>query len=314
MKKKYMSAEITTDQWFEKWMELYKRRTVKNGTVDTYKALYKSQIKPAVGSCPLSALEQEQLQSLLNSQFDRGYSANTLQLTRAILSSLLGKAAACRLIEENPAENLIIPRFTEKTGAKAKALTREESALLLEYCQGSPIENLVKFALCTGMRGGEICALRWEDIDCEARQIHIRHTLKSAKGVRCYLDTPKTTSSLRDIPLTDSVLSLLPEVPSGSLADFVFTISGDPIIKGQLQSELAKIKQSMAEAGHMVPEFTFHSLRHTFATRCIEAGMKPKVLQKILGHSSLAITMDTYVTVQEDEKAREMEKLEGLFF
>ena len=225
------TTPITTDEWFEKWMELYKKRTVKAGTVDTYTALYKSQIHPAIGHIALASVTQEQLQTLINNQYDQGYASNTIQLTRAVLSGMLGKANSCSIIASKPSDGLILPRAAAKK--EVHALTKEEQQTLLHYCTGTPIEGPIKLALYTGMRGGEICGLQWQDVDFDANAIHIRHTLKSAKGIRYYLDTPKTSSSIRDIPLIGKAITLLENTPNKSNT-FVFQINGDPITKGQL--------------------------------------------------------------------------------
>lgn len=328
----------TVNQWFNEWMEVYKSRTVKRGTAETYRALYKARVEPEIGGKRLAAIERETIQGLLNSMCDRGYSKSTVELTRALLNGMFAQALRCGEIRHNPCDGLIMPRNCQRKPQAVRALSRKETDALLDAAKGSSIEPLIKLALMTGMRGGELMALRWEDVDLAGGIIHVRHTLKQAKGCRWILDEPKTASSLRDIPLIPQAAEVLENLANERLkasdkvleqggletqntevhtpkahklkdeTTFVFSVGGEPMVKGQLQSELAKIRERMKAADENVAYFTFHSLRHTFATRCIEAGMTPKVLQGILGHSSLAVTMDIYVSITGDERKNQMLK------
>lgn len=139
-------------------------------------------------------------------------------------------------------------------------------------------------------------------------------------GATFFTDAPKTASSRRDIPMTAEIERCLDAQRSywgfkvDSLDRFLFcTETGDPLSKERVQSEINRIIKRIREDGHDFPRITSHVFRHTFATRAIEAGMQPQVLKTILGHSSLAMTMDLYSHVLPDTKAQEMEKIANIF-
>lgn len=144
------------------------------------------------------------------------------------------------------------------------------------------------------------------------------------------LDTPKTHSSKRDIPMLDNVYALLKKQkkmqgearllagsewePAAGLENLVFTTcTGAPIDKGYLKSSIDSIVKNINNAGILFEHISMHTFRHSFATRCIEMGMSPQTLKTILGHSKLSMTMDLYAHVLPDTKAEEMQKIACLF-
>ena len=152
------------------------------------------------------------------------------------------------------------------------------------------------------MRNGEARALRWCDIDFEKRSININHTLIWKSQEAYILDTPKTKTSKRQIPMLSQCYEILREIKTEAgqaglcgRENFVFCLSdGVPINRWRVAIELEKIESAMQADGIEIGHFTCHSLRHTFATRAIENGMKPQVLKTILGHSSLYDTDKRY--------------------
>lgn len=179
------------------------------------------------------------------------------------------------------------------------------------------------------MRTGEVRALEWSDIDFKNKIIHVTGTLTEIAG-KAFKDTPKTKTSRRDIPMLDNVErifikrkeeQMLRKAALGDkykskegLENLIFKSGrGTPVSNScyvrMLNRAVEKINNAGMEFEHVHP----HTLRHTFATRCIENGMPPQVLKAILGHSSLAMTMDLYAHVLPDTKAEEMKKIAGLF-
>ena len=174
--------------------------------------------------------------------------------------------------------------------------------------------------LRTGMRSGEARGLKYIDIDKKDNVLHVQRTLKYIEGIGYLEDTPKTKTSMRDIPLTTEILYILEQQKNYwdfeivRLDRYLFcNENGDPLSRERVQGEINRIIKRIREAGYDFPRITSHVFRHTFATRAIEAGMPPQVLKTILGHSSLAMTMDLYSHVLPDVKAEEMKKIANVF-
>lgn len=199
-------------------------------------------------------------------------------------------------------------------------MTREQQNLFMKYAKESYLYNLFAVMLRTGMRNGEIRGLKYTDIDRKKNVLHVQRTLKYIENIGYIEDTPKTKTSKRDIPLTPDILKLLEE--QWRFWDFEITIfdrylfcneNGEPLHSDRIQTEINRTIRKIHADGYEFERITPHVFRHTFATRAIEAGMPPQVLKTILGHSSLAMTMDLYSHVLPDTKAEEMEKIANAF-
>ena len=297
---------MTINEWFDTWLELYKRRKCKIGSIETYKYVYNNQIQKELGAMQIEEIKPYHLQRLLNDLADNEYSDGTIQLAKTILTGMFREAVRNEVIIKNPSDYIEIPKG--KPLQQPVAFTKDEQAIFVEYAKRSSLCNLFLLGLYTGMRGGELCALQWSDIDFDSKTINIQHTLKFVTGKGYLLDKPKTISSCRQIPMMPQAEELLRKQTVDT--DFVFA---GPVTKNQLQAAIKRILGEMKKDSVDFPYFTMHSTRHTFATRCAEAGMKPEVLQHILGHSELSTTMDIYVSVQADEKAKQIAMVADLF-
>ena len=170
----------------------------------------------------------------------------------------------------------------------------------------------IMLSLYTGMRIGEVCALTWDDVDLQELTIQIRHTVariradQTGRGEKTQLiiDTPKTSASRRDVPISSLLRTLLEQVRPASGAGYVLSGNEAFVSPRTFSSRYHSVLRS---AG--IPSFNFHILRHTFATRCIEAGMDAKTLSEILGHASVSITLHTYVHSSMDTKRFHLEKI-----
>lgn len=317
---------ITVDGWFRTWMEEYKKTTVKDGTILNYTQTYENHIKKPFGKKKMRDIRPEHVQRLYNSLASK-YSDSIMDKVAAVLSGMFKQALRNQIISKNPVPLATLPKGAVKKESRVMSL--EEQKLFLEFAGKHTYGYIFEFALCTGMRAGEICALEWCDIDFNKRIIHVRGTLTCYDG-EIKKDTPKTKSSKRDIPMLDNVYNILRSVKKEqaqmriSLGDkwqgaapfdnMVFTTkTGKYIRPYSLQSYVRTIIGRIHEAGHEFEVIHPHTFRHTFATRCIENGMEPQVLKAIMGHSSLAITMDLYAHVLPDSKVTEMKKLESLY-
>lgn len=322
--------KITVDSWFHTWMEEYKKNSVKYGTYKTYMEEYELHIQKQLGKKRLADIRSEHVQRLLNGMTDK-YSRSTISLVKIILNSMFKQACKNRLILSNPVENTTMPK--EKKMKKIRVFTVEEQKLFLKYAEDSIYYALYIVGLGTGMRSGELRALLWDDIDFEKKRIFVNGTLKYiAKGgeEKYRIDTPKTESSRREIPMLDNVYLILKRhkteqmkqkillgelwKPQAGFESLVFTGAfGRCITDTALYENMKKIVAKIRNAGHEFENATPHTLRHTFATRGLENGIPPKVMQELLGHTSITMTLDIYSHVLPDTKAEEMKKLANVF-
>ncbi len=322
----FKESSVTFNAWFEIWINEYKKPSVKAGTVEVYKNSYKAYIKNCFGIKQLRDIRTDQIQSFYN-QMARLYSHNTLEICRAILNGMYTQAFRNEMIQKNPVSNAVLPRNNKRQSASV--MSEAEQKIFLTYAKNARYYPTYELALSTGMRSGELRGLQWTDIDFQAKVIHVTHTLLYREHTYVF-DSPKTASSERDIPMLDNVYRLLKEHqkiqwkerlelgkewnPPKEFENLVFTNpKGNPIARDRLKKSIDRILKSIQSAYPLFPHITPHTFRHTFATRSIERGIPPKVLQTILGHSDLATTMDTYAHVLSGTKTSEMKKLAELF-
>ncbi len=335
--------KLTLDEWYDEWIAEYKVTTVKQGTVDSYTCMYRYYISGSLGGLLLAKIRGEDIQRFYNDMGRKGYSKATITLASVVLTAMFRQAVKNDLIGKNPVESANLPRG--KNRQERTVLTEIQQELLSEQIKGSPIEGIVLLALGTGMRIGEITGLEWNDVDFTHELLHVRGTLKQNRSDSSfYRDLPKTGSSVRTIPLLPATSSVLKRErkrqkemirqagsrwnPASGLSKLVFLReNGEPVSGQYVRQQLNKVvneingkqtssairKSSRKEARQLLPHFTPHTLRHTFATRAIENGIPPKVVQELLGHSSITMTLDLYTHVLPERKAEEMKKLENLF-
>ncbi len=323
-------SKITVDSWFNIWLDDYKRQNVKFGTYKVYRAVYDDYIRSNLGRKKLQDIRGEHIQRLFN-EMARKYSRSTINLAKVVLNSMFEQACKNGIVMKNPVKNAIMPR--KKKCREIRVLTVEEQKLFLQYAQGSIYFPLYVVALGTGMRNGELRALQWKDVDFAAKIIRVQGTLKyvGKDGTTKYrIDSPKTQASRREIPMLDEVYRtlechkkeqmkrkmLLGELwePQEGFDSLVFTgATGRCIAESALCQDMKKIEAKIREAGYDFANISPHALRHTFATRGMEKGIPPKVMQELLGHTSITMTLDIYSHVLPNTKAQEIKKLTNMF-
>lgn len=311
---------MTFDEWMQEWLEDNVKVYRKRGTWQTYTDMYDSAIKDEIGRIQLQDLTLDIIEKMYKRiQKKRNYSKSTMVVISCIVHGSLAAAKKRKLIGENVAEGAEIPK---KTKAKKEriALTREQQTLFMEYAKDSYLYNLFAILLRTGLRNGEIRALKYSDIDRKNNVMHIRHTMKTITGVGMVEDTPKTKTSIRDIPLTPDMIKYIEAqrhfwgFKVTNINGYLFCDEkGDPLKEDTIKYEIRQVIKKIRQDGKEFPDITPHVFRHTFATRAIEEGMPPQVLKTIMGHSSLAITMDLYSHVMEDTKQKEMLSIANAF-
>lgn len=267
--------------------------------LDTIKRIEKSNI----ANMKIQKITEEHLKDFLNSLTSK-YSNSSIRKVYGLLNATFRRAVVKGYIIRNPFDNkeeMQRPQ-SKKKDKKIKALTLEEQKKLEEVLKtynDTTYKNIIRLALYTGMRSGEILALKIGDIDLKNKVIHIQRTLTKDVNARVIIgEDAKTDDSVRDITIDEIVEKILKD--SISLFQFnknnlLFLKNGNLITNSQVNIAFKKIcKQNNINAGYDV---NFHMLRHTYATRCIESGMPAEVVQKKLGHHDVEITINTYTDI-----------------
>ena len=302
---------MMVDAWFEYWIDV-KRKTVRPNTVRNYTERYHRNIQNVIGKKLLTEVKPIHCQKIFTNMADEGYRTTTIYQTRIALFNMLEFAKENEVILSNPCKQSVKSDMG-KPSQKKEALTIEVQRKFLEQAKGQSYENQYRFILQTGLRTGELVGLKWEDIDFENKTLKIQRSMEYRHSVGVWrIGEPKSKSGYRTIPLTDEAIRILKaqdeknkriKVIPEEWSEFVFLCrKGQPVKNSTYDTALFKICE---KAG--INKFSMHVLRHTFATRCIEGGMMPKTLQKILGHSNIGITMNLYVHITEEEKQKEID-------
>ncbi len=325
---------IKLDEWYERWMNVYKYDSIRENTKRHYNQIYAKHISPYLGKRNLSDITQLQIKELIKKLDKQGYQFETKNKVKVILIDIFNKAMINEFVKKNPAKGISVKRNIEK---EVQILSLENQIAFFDCCKGTFYDNFFNVALTTGMRIGEIAALRWKDLDFENKVIKVNRTLVYQKyegdeGKAFHFELPKTKTSLREIPINHQCEIALKKqylqknvvrdkAPiekkvEQQFSDLLFTTKFNTPLNSQIICEaIKKIVDEMNLTRDITDEiavFSCHCFRHTFATRCFESGIQPKTVQSYLGHASLQMTMDLYTTVLKEHKMSEMNKLDKM--
>lgn len=318
-----ISPDMTLTQWLLHWFETYVVRNVKRSTAVSYQGIINNHIAPKIGSYKLCELNIDILQTFFNTEADSGnakgggLSPKTLQNIKRMLHKALKKAAELELVTKNYSDYVDIPSVDY---AEMRVLTVEEEQRLVSVLTRSdnPMDLGMLIALALGLRLGEVLGLQWRDIDTKNKVVHIRRTvnrlptLDDPHHTEMVIGTPKSKKSKRDIPITDDFLKLFKKFTARTHMRYGSRSDEDYIFHGLKASKPCEPKNMQRHFKKVVIEeldikgATFHSLRHTFATRAIEKGVDVKTLSELLGHSDVSITLNRYAHVLDEHKRNTM--------
>jgi integrase len=280
--------------------------------------LLDNHILPALGHIQLQKLAPEHIEAFYTHKRDEGISAGTVHLMHSVLHKALEQAVQRGRIPRNVCDFVSPPRIPKH---EVQALTPEQAHKLLEAANGHRIEALLTLALVTGMRRGELLGLRWQDIDFENKSVHIRRTLSYITGYGFKESEPKTASSRRKIMLPQFVLDVLKQHRAQQLQErlrlgdawqdrgLVFCNTRGGFLRPMGLHDM--FEKLLVHAG--LPHMRFHDLRHSAATILLSMGVPAKVVQELLGHSTIRMTMDTYSHVLPAMQQDAMEKWDDWF-
>ena len=294
-----VSERQTLEQYLATWLATIKP-TVKPRTYQSYENLLRVHVFPRLGTVSLSKLSPQQLQVLYATDLETGSSTTTVHHIHMVLHRALHAAFRLGLVQRNVCDLVDPPRMVHH---EIVVLSAEQVREFLEAVKGERLEALFVLAITTGMRQGELLALRWKDLDLDAASLTIRATLQRLRGQGFVFSSPKTRKSWRKITLSARAVEVLrrhrtQQATEGAALgsgwdeqDLVFPNGmGRPLEGGNvLQRELRPL---LAKAG--LPKIRFHDLRHTAATLLLLQGVHVKIVSGLLGHASVAITMDLY--------------------
>ena len=305
-----MKNKYKFEYWLVKWLN-YKQNYVKESTYMKYKNSIYIHIIPELGEMNINYIDNYAIQNYINKKLSIGESSLSPKSVKeivGIIKSTLSYAEQNGVVNNCKFEQLIL----KNTYKPIRVLSKNEEKLLLNVLTNNiDIFKLgVLISLLTGVRIGELCALKWCDIDVAESIISVSRTMqriqvegKSTK-TEIIVTTPKTNSSIRQIPIPKFLMNYMKMFIKREEQYVLSNAEGHCIEPRVMQY---RFKKYINYAG--VSEANFHALRHTFATRCIEAGVEIKVLSEILGHSSVNITLDRYVHNSIDFKKDNINRL-----
>lgn len=314
--------------WLKIWLETYMRNSLKQSTYTSYSGYINNHLAPAFPTLKLKDLTTKLLQEFYNYKLtEEGLSPKTIANLHRCLHKALKQAVLEHHINFNPCDAVNLPR-NEKP--QIEILTREEQERLMFTSYNFRYGVFIRLTLATGIRLGELLGLRWEDIDVRKNMLHIHRTLNRLPKVdyngvgnstEIVIQEPKTKNSARSIPLMQMIMKDLQQWRNVQFSDartagelyndsgFIVTNQTGGYIEPRTFKDYYDEILEASGLGH----YTFHALRHTFATRAMEQGMDAKTLSTLLGHYSVAFTLDTYTHVLDSQKHEEMKLMEDLF-
>ncbi len=298
-------TDMSFGDWLDFWYESHCKPKVRPTTQQRYEELMCQHIIPGLGNTPLNELTQPALQQfyvkLKDSgrkkdvgRYGPGLSDRTVRNCHALCRTALERAVEEKLISRNPAVGCKLPPSRPK---EMQVLTAEEMQRLLIQAREEGCFELFLLELSTGLRRGEICALRWDDLNLTTGELRIERQVRRVKG-ELVISQPKTKASSRSVILPSPILNVLTEYKKGTTFRWMFP---SPVNENAPKDPAAVRKRLSLVLEHAgCKHVRFHDLRHTFATNALERGMDVKTLSAIIGHVSSATTLNVYAHVTDD--------------
>jgi integrase len=295
----FEAESLTVSEYFDRWLIDSVRDTVRSTTFERYEQNSRLHIKPALGRLKLRKLTSAHVRGLYREKLDAGLSPRSVQYIHVTLHKALKQAEADGLLRRNIAGTVKPPQVKKE---EIRPLDARQVKDLFEAAKGDRLEALYVLAVATGLRQGELLGLKWDDVDLDAGTLQVRRTLTTAKGGPM-LCPPKTKGSSRSVKLPPTASEALRTHLERQLGEIdragslwrenglIFASEvGEPLDRRYITSH--RFKPLLKRAGLQC--FRFHDLRHTCATLLLSKNVNPKIVSEMLGHATIAITLDTY--------------------
>jgi integrase len=326
--------KITVEGWLDTWLKEYKKDNIRPTTYSSYEYIVRVHIKPNLGKALLRELRPEQVQKFYNERKASGLSSRTVRYIHTVLHEALEQAVKNNLVVRNVCKATTLPK-QEKP--EMRVLSVEEQNRFMNALSADKMGIIFKLDLATGMRKGELLALTWNNVDFKEGVIRVTRSLSRTRvnfdwesketKTAIIIQKPKTKKGERTIPLFDAIMLDLKRYREAEREKFINLGWDDIKIKQHFKNGLVFTNElggyieprnlsrkfySLLKAAE-IPRANVHCLRHSFATRLLEMGVSPKVVQEILGHSTITLTLDTYSHVMPELKKDAVDKISGLF-
>jgi integrase len=291
---------MSVGEYMKRWLDDSVRGSVRASTYASYEGQVRRYIVPAIGRIKLGKLTPAHVQHLYREMQDRGLSARTVQYTHAVLRRALKQAKRWGMVDRNVTEDVDPPQLKRD---EIQPLDREQTRRLLEAAEGNRLHAFYIVAVTAGLRPGEMLALRWSDVDLEAGALRINRALSDGE-----FTTPKTPRSRRKIELSNTARAALRANRKRQLEEqikkaglwkdhglvFPSTV-GTPLS----HRNVVRSFKALLKCAGLPASIRLYDLRHTCATLLLNSNIHPKYVQELLGHASIAQTLDTYSHVLE---------------
>ena len=300
-------CRMTLGEWLDKWLDEYMIFTIRESTLDSYRAMVKNQVKPFIGGKQIASLTTADMQKFYNKIKKEGrvrehpihgktLADSMVRGVHMMLHEALDTAVKERLIAKNPTNGTTVPKcnYPEK-----QILGDSQLDTFLEAIKGEEYwDTFFYVEVMTGLRRGEICGLKWQDINFEENKLQVKRSVSVKKGGGVSIGETKTETGVRSILMPPSVADVLQNRKQTAITEWVFPNFMHPEQPISPATAYRKLKIILKHAG--LPLIRFHDLRHTFATHATHGGVDPKTLAGILGHTNASFTLDTYTHVTND--------------
>ena len=285
-------------------------------TFDGYEAHINRNIVPVVGQLSLKKLTPQDVQRLVNTKLEEGLAPRTIRYIRAVLRAALREAVLWGYVERNAAKDVSMPRVLK---AERAVLNAAQAKTLVEAARNVRNGTLFTVAMAVGLRVGEACGLRWDDIDLSSRTLRVGQAIQWRNGKPSVVE-PKSDSSRRTVRLPEFAVEVLKSHRARQREEklaagkdwvelgLVFTTTIGTIL--DYSNVRKEFKKLLVDAG--LPDIGLHGLRHTCATILMVQGVAAKVVMETLGHSQVSLTLDTYSHVSSDLQSQAAEKMDAL--
>ena len=300
-------CRMTLGEWLDKWLDEYMIFTIRESTLDSYRAMVKNQVKPFIGGKQIASLTTADMQKFYNKIKKEGrvrehpihgktLADSMVRGVHMMLHEALDTAVKERLIAKNPTNGTTVSKcnYPEK-----QILGDDQLETFLKAIKGHEYWcDFFYVEVMTGLRRGEICGLKWQDINFEENKLQVKRSVSVKKGGGVSIGETKTETGVRSILMPPSVADVLQNRKQTAITEWVFPNFMHPEQPISPATAYRKLKIILKHAG--LPLIRFHDLRHTFATHATHGGVDPKTLAGILGHTNASFTLDTYTHVTSD--------------